>query len=47
MSNRVRYLFQYRSGGRYYWMTARPVSPGESRYEQVSCPVAWFWGRRG
>jgi hypothetical protein len=41
---RRRYKFTGRAGGRYYWQSVLPVSPGDSRYEQFSCPVAWFWG---
>lgn len=40
---KIRYRFTGRHGGRYYWQTALPVSPGDSRYEQISCPVDWFW----
>jgi hypothetical protein len=38
-----RYRFTGRAGGRYYWESVLPV---DSRHEQVSCPVAWFWGWR-
>jgi hypothetical protein len=45
-SRKRRYRFRGRSGGTYYWDGVLPVSPGDSRHEQVSCPVAWFWGRQ-
>lgn len=41
---KVRYKFLYRWNGRYYWQSVLPV-PGDSRYDQVSCDVDWFWGR--
>jgi hypothetical protein len=36
----TRYKFSHRAGGRYYWYSVVPV---DSRYELISCPVAWFW----
>lgn len=42
----MRYRFSHRgSDGRYYWYSVQTIGPRESRYEQISCPVAWFWGR--
>jgi hypothetical protein len=40
---RTRYRFSRQAGGRYYWHSVLPISPGDSRHEQVSCPVRWFW----
>lgn len=37
------FKFEGRENGRYYW--SRPM-PGDSRVEQVSCDVEWFWGKR-
>lgn len=34
-----RYRFVGSGGGRYYWEGPRI----DSRVEQVSCPVEWFW----
>ena len=42
----MRYRFLHQAGGRYYWESVRPVSPGDSRHEQVSCDVGLFWGQR-
>ena len=39
---RYRYLGQW--AARYHWVSARPVSPGDSRFEHVSCDVGAFWG---
>jgi len=42
-----RYRFTHRSsdGKTYYWeAVSRP--PGESRVEQIRCPVDWFWKQR-
>lgn len=41
---RVRYRFLGQNGGRYYWESALPLAPGESRHELVSCDVGVFWG---
>lgn len=38
---RTRYTFSHRSGDKYYWYATRDT---DSRTEQISCPVAWFWG---
>ncbi len=40
---RPRYRFTGRWGDRYYW--ERRI-PGDSRVEQISCSVEWFWGPR-
>jgi hypothetical protein len=40
---RTRFRFSHRAGGFYYWISELPL-PGDSRYEQIVCPVDWFWG---
>ena len=42
MSARIRYRFSHRSddGRTYYWYSR---IPGDSRVEQVTCSVDWFW----
>lgn len=44
---RTKYRFSHRSddGKFYYWISVLPL-PYDSRYEQVVCPVDWFWGKR-
>jgi hypothetical protein len=42
----TRYRFLYRVHGYYYWESVLPL-PGDSRHVQYSCPVDWFWGKRG
>lgn len=42
---KTRYKFSHRAGGRYYWVAVTPASPGDSRYDHVSCKVEAFWGR--
>jgi hypothetical protein len=41
MSRKPRYRFLQRAGDRYYWQS-NPI-PGDSRVEQISCRVEWFW----
>ena len=38
---KARYRFSHRAGGWYYWESGRIV--GDSRVEQIRCPVQWFW----
>lgn len=38
-----RFRFRGRVGDTYLWERA---VPGDSRTEQVTCSVAWFWSRR-
>lgn len=42
-----RYRFTGRAGNLYYWESVLPVSPGDSRHEQICCLVSWFWGNDG
>jgi hypothetical protein len=44
-SPKQRYRFTGRSGDTYYWQSVLPVSHRDSRHEQLSCSVEWFWGR--
>lgn len=37
-----KFKFLYRSADRYYWECTTNV---DSRTEQVSCSVAWYWGQ--
>lgn len=38
------YTFSHRGvDDRYYWYSVLPIGPNESRHEQISCSVAWFW----
>ncbi|MFT4471418.1 hypothetical protein ACMX2H_16060 [Arthrobacter sulfonylureivorans] len=41
----MKYRFSHRSddGRTYYWVSVLPVTPNDSRHEQVSCRVDWFW----
>jgi hypothetical protein len=39
---RTRYRFLGRRGDLYVWLSVRPLS-GDSRHEEISCPVSWFW----
>lgn len=43
---RTAYKYEGRRGARYYWVSVLPVSPGDSRYDHVSCDVNVFWGRK-
>jgi hypothetical protein len=39
-----RYRFLGRWNGRYWWESVLPVAAGDSRHEQISCDIQWFWG---
>jgi hypothetical protein len=41
MKCRVKYRFSHRAGDYYYWYSTLPVAG--SLYEQIICPVRWFW----
>lgn len=43
---RKQYKFLYRWEGRYYWESTTRVGVTDSRHEQFSCDVDWFWGRK-
>lgn len=44
MARKMRFRFSHRSpDGRYWWYSTTTL-PGDSRVEQVSCNVNWFWG---
>lgn len=38
-----RYRFKGRYNGKYYWEN---VVPTDSRTEELSCGVMWFWGKK-
>lgn len=40
---RTRYKFLWRGGDNYYWQATRLT---DSRVEQISCNVVWFWTGR-
>lgn len=40
---RTRYKFLWRGGNNYYWQATRLT---DSRVEQISCNVVWFWTGR-
>jgi hypothetical protein len=44
MRQRYRFLGRIigREGDRYIWESVLPI-PGDSRHEQIMCPVEWFW----
>jgi hypothetical protein len=42
---RVRYRFIGRSGNRYIWQSVQRI-PGDSRVEEITCNVDWFWSHR-
>jgi hypothetical protein len=39
---KTRYKFSHRGGDKYYWISILPIAR-DSRHEQISCSVEWFW----
>lgn len=39
---RRKYKFSHRAGRTYFWESVEKV---DSRVEQITCNVSWFWGR--
>ena len=39
-----KYRFIARVGETYVWQSVRRMR-GDSRVEEIRCPVDWFWGR--
>lgn len=45
MRGRTRFKFLGRFGSRYVWQSITRL-PNDSRVEEISCDVDWFWGAR-
>jgi len=44
MAKKTRLRFVGRGDdNRYYWESVLPINPSDSRHEQFSCDVDWFW----
>lgn len=39
---KTKFRFSHSASGCYYWISVLPL-PGDSRYEQIVCPIDWFW----
>lgn len=44
---KLKYRFSHQAGGYYHWVLVRLVSPGDSRYDHITCRVGAFWGIPG